>query len=94
MHCKLWPEGFTTLEKGGGAPAVNHKMERLQMALLKKQLKESTVKFPEMPVMKEPPPSPPPPVAGGSSDQFEAQQEAQRAARRRFGYAATLMSGR
>lgn len=70
--------------KGGAAPVVNRAAERLQMKLLKSQLKQSKkgVHMPAIPVPEPTPPSAPPP-SQTSSDVLDAEQEARRAAGRR-----------
>lgn len=70
--------------KGGGAPKVNKKSERLQMKLLQEQLKQARrgTRMPEIPVPEPTPPSAPPP-SQTSSDVLDAEQEARRAAGRR-----------
>lgn len=85
------PEGFDPENKGGG-PSRNVKMEKLQMDLLKKQLKESKMEGFEMPTLVAPPKAAPPPTMG-SSDQVEAQQEQRRQSSSRSGYKQTLLAG-
>lgn len=75
-------------------PETNKKLEKMQMSLLQKQLKESQqgLEMPTIPIPRPlPPPSPTP--TGSSADVQEAATEARRQAGRRTGIASTILAG-
>jgi hypothetical protein len=89
---------LTRLCKGAKAPqqtAAQKKAERLQLKLLRQQLKQSAEGI-EMPSIEIPeaPASPPPPPAAVSSDVADAEQEARRKASKRTNFGSgTLFAG-
>jgi hypothetical protein len=90
------PFGPRLYYKGGSPapPKPNKELERMQLQLMKAQLKQASQKI-HYPSVEVPPPAPPPPPPPTSSsiDVQEAATDARRQALKRSGYQATLFAG-
>ncbi len=89
--------GLARLHKGGAPkpPKPNRELERMQMKLLRAQLRQAgrKIEMPQIEVPPPPPPAPPPPTSS-NADVEEAAIDARRQALKRSGFQSTLIAGR